>query len=200
MTLVLLLFISLLSCNANKNSTKKSKQEQSLINDMDALIFILKADYKLHKKLGNTVTDEDISITETKLGIKLPASYKQFVKELGNGAQWLYHVDQPINGVNKEYGKVHWLNRDSTEKIESDGFGTFEKKQLLYLMTENSNGGAWVWLTTDNASSHEWPLAYLHNGKLYYKLENFIEWLTIATESKEEVIRQVDVEHRLGLG
>ncbi len=40
----------------------------------------------------------------------------------------------------------------------------------------------------------------MEDQRLYYKLSGFIEWLKMATENKGEVIRALDVEHRLGLG
>ena len=198
----LLIVIMLFSCNVNRTSLVGTENE--LIN-MDSLISILKSDFKLHKDVESPIADREISITESELGIKLPSSYKHFLKEFGNGAYWLYHVDQPINGVNKEYEKIHWLGEYRNylgDTIESDGFGTFETKTLLCLMTENSNGGAWVWITTENKDDGEWPLAYysINDRKLYYRISNFIEWLKIATKSKEEVIRQLDIEYRLGLG
>ena len=175
------------------------------LGNMDSLISILRSDSKMHKDVESPITDKEIGITETQLEIKLPPSYKYFLKEFGNGAYWLYHVDQPINGINKEYGKIHWLGEYRNylgATIESDGFGTFETKKFLCLMSENSNGGAWVWITTENKDDGEWPLAYysINDRKLYYRVSNFIEWLKIATKSKEEVIRQLDVEYRLELG
>ncbi len=198
----LLILITLLSCRVNKSTINNSNNE---FNYMDSLILILKSDSAFHKEVERPITDEEIILTETELGIKLPPSYKHFLKEFGNGAYWLYNVDQPINGINKEYGNIHWLGEHRNyldDTIESDGFGTFETKKLLCLMTENSNGGAWVWITTENNNDGEWPLAYynISDRKLYYKISNFVEWLKIATKSKKEVIRQLDKEFRLGLG
>ena len=69
-------------------------------------------------------------------------------------------------------------------------------------MTEDSNGGAWCWITTENNENGEWSLAYFNidDKKFYYKVSNFIEWLEIATTCKEEVIRELDVEEILRLG
>lgn len=198
----LLILITLLSCRENKSTITNANNG---FNYMDPLISILKSDSAFHKDVVRPVTDEEIILAETELGIKLPPSYKYFLKNFGNGADQLYNVDQPINGINKEYGNIHWLGEYRNyldDTIESDGFGTFETEKLLCLMTENSNGGAWVWITTKNNNNGEWPLAYysISDGKLYYKISNFVEWLKIATKSKEEVIRQLDKEYRLGLG
>ena len=73
---------------------------------------------------------------------------------------------------------------------------------MLCLMTEDSNGGAWCWITTEDKENGEWSLAYynINDEKFYYKVSSFIEWLEIATTCKEEVIRELDVEEILGLG
>jgi|GEM_PF-3225286 len=183
---------------------KNTKYKLNTVDKMNSLISILKSDLILHKNVESPISDKGTSIAENALGIKLPPSYKHFLNEFGNGVDWLYHVDQPLNGVNKEYGNIHWLGEYRKylgDKIESDGFGTFETGKLLCVMSENSNGGAWVFITTETNNDEEWPLAFYNNdNKLYYKVSSFIEWLEIATTYKEEVIRQLDVEYRLGLG
>ena len=69
-------------------------------------------------------------------------------------------------------------------------------------MTQDSNGGAWCWITTEDNENGEWSLDYFNIGdeKFYYKVLNFIECLEIATTCKEEVIRELDVEEILGFG
>jgi hypothetical protein len=86
--------------------------------------------------------------------------------------------------------------------IELVGEKEIEVNTLLSLMTEDSNGGAWVWLTSENSESGEWPLAYysLSDKKLHYKVKNFTEWLRLLTKCKSEVIRELDVDDKLGLG
>ena len=172
---------------------------------MDSLISILKSDMNLHKDVDDPASEEEIRKTELELKIALPPSYRYFLKEFGNGAYWLYTVDQPINGVNKKFGEIHWLGeyrKHLGDEIQSDGFGTFKTNELLCLMTENSNGGAWCWITTEYSENGEWPIAYysINDQKLYYKISNFKDWLKIATNSKQEVIRELDIEYKLGLG
>ncbi len=150
-----LILVFFFSC---RPTNLKRVQNEFAHPEVETLVAILKSDLSLHKDVHNPVSDQEISLTESELGIKLPASYKHFLKKFGNGATWLYHVDQPVNGVQLEYGTIHWLGTyrtslDST--IASDGFGTFEVKKLLCLMTENSNGGAWVWLTSESEDSGE---------------------------------------------
>jgi len=159
-------------------------------------------DNQLHKDIDPVATPEEVRVMAEKLRLQFPFSYEYFLEKFGNGAYWLYHLDQPINGVDEKYG-IHRLGKYRKrlgDTVESDGFGTFKTNSLLCLMTENSNGGAWVWLTSEKSRLGEWPLAYLDEGKLYYKVPNFIEWLKIATHCKGEVIRELDVEYRLGLG
>jgi len=171
---------------------------------MASLISKLKSDILFHENIEQCVSDEQITLAEIALGIKLPNSYKYFLKEFGNGAAALYHIDQPINGIDKKYGKIHRLGEYRpylSIQIESDGFGTFDTKSLLCLMSENSNGGAWCWLTTENNNSGEWSLAYYNDDKkLYYRISNFMEWLGIASSCKGEVIRELDKNDSLGLG
>ena len=66
-------------------------------------------------------------------------------------------------------------------------------------MTEDSNGGAWCWLTSEK-KENEWALAYYINQKLHFKVENFTEWLNLLTKNGYEVIRELDTEDELGLG
>jgi len=196
------LFLSaLISCGSKHISSNKTKNELNNMSKIDSLIAILKSDLELHKDVEKTVTDVEIKEAELKLGVQLPPSYKQFLKEFGNGAYWLYHVDQSVNGVHQ----IHWFSEYRNyvpDTVHTDGFGSFESNTLLCLMTEDSNGGAWCWITTEDKENGEWSLAYynINDEKFYYKVSNFIEWLEIATTCKEEVIRELDVEEILGLG
>ncbi|TXD49838.1 hypothetical protein [Polaribacter sp. IC073] len=66
-------------------------------------------------------------------------------------------------------------------------------------MTEDSNGGAWCWLISEEKKDNEWALAYYIDQKLHYKVENFTEWLNILAKDGYEVIRELDTEEELGL-
>lgn len=196
-----LMLAILISCGGKHVSSNNTKNELNNMSKIDSLITILKADMELHIDVANTATDAEIKEAELKLGVQLPPSYKTFVKEFGNGAQELYIVDQPVNGVHE----IHWFSEYRNfvpDTVHTDGFGSFAANTLLCLMTEDSNGGAWCWITTENNENGEWSLAYFNIGdeKFYYKVSNFIEWLEIATTCKEEVIRELDVEEILGLG
>lgn len=172
---------------------------------MQVLIETLIQDSSKHEEVSPTISMQEITSEEIRLGVKLPESYKYFLTKFGNGAESLYHIDQPINGVNQEYRGIHWLDKYHGSKpaeVESDGFGSFKMNSLLCLMTENSNGGSWVWITSENAESGEWPLAYYDpfQHKLFYKVPNFKEWIRLATKCKGEVIRELDKEYKLNLG
>ena len=198
----LLIFSLIISCNPQfKSSIAKSESEHD--TEMQELIKILQKDINLHEKVERVISSREIRNQEKKLGIRLPDSYKKFLKEFGNGANSLYHVDQPINGIDTKYGGIHWLGKYRNSlgnEIQSDGFGAFQTNSLLCLMTENSNGGAWVWLTSEYSDNGEWPLAFFIDGKLYYKVKNFKEWVRLATQCKGEVIRELDKVTKLNLG
>jgi len=193
---LLIILILILSCK----STKLLNQDI----EMNVLIGVLKKDNEQHEKVEPVISAIEIQKEEKKIGLSLPNSYKLFLNSFGNGAESIYHIDQPINGVNTKYGGIHWLGKyrkDLDKEIHSDGFGIFKTNSLLCLMTENSNGGAWVWLTSENSENGEWPLAFYNmDGKLYYRVENFKEWVRIATKCKGEVIRELEKEYKLNLG
>lgn len=189
------------SINDKSNSTELKTSDI----EMKALIKIIKRDLKYHDNINSKITDREIKKVENYMNIKLPDSYKTFLREFGNGAESLYHIDQPINGINMEFGAIHWFGKfrkNLEEEIDTNDFGIYKKDSLLCLMTENSNGGAWVWLTSQTNEDGEWPLAYynMDDGKLYYQLNSFKEWIKIATKCKSEVIRELDSDNILDLG
>lgn len=203
LSITLIVAITIISCSMKKRKNNSKDLNYNIDCNISSLIITLKKDSSLHRKVKDTVTDGEIEICEENLGVKLPDSYKCFIKEFGNGAYSIYNVDQPINGINDKYGSIHWATKFHSylgDEVETDGFGKIKTQSLLCLMTENSNGGAWFWLTNEVTKDGEWPLAYLNNKKLYYKVSSFKEWLRISTESKNEVIRELDTEYRLGLG
>lgn len=155
-----LMLASLISCGGKHVSSNKTKNELNNMSKIDSLITILKADMELHIDVAKTVTDAQIKEAELKLGVQLPPSYKTFMKEFGNGANELYIVDQPVNGVHE----IHWFSEYRnfvSDTVHTDGFGSFAANSLLCLMTEDSNGGAWCWITTEDNENGEWSLAYL---------------------------------------
>lgn len=153
--------------------------------------------YHLYENVGKTLTDEEIKKVEARLKLELPKSYKIFLKYFGDGGYWIFvqAIDSiQKGGFYKEYDYHNQLSEYvylNNEKIKTNS--------LLCLMTEDSNGGAWCWLTNYQIKDNEWPLAYYIDGKLHYKVKNFTEWLSVVA-SEQEVIRKYDVEEKLGLG
>jgi len=205
----IILFLSVLllglSCSGGKDSSLSPNQQDRVKSELDTLITIMKSDMHLHKDVADTIGFDAIKAAEMELGVELPSSYKYFLSKFGNGANWLYHVDQSVNGVDKQYGSMHRFGKYRKlpgDMVNTDGFGTFHKDSLLCLMTDSSNGGAWCFITSENKDTGEWPLAFynMNDGKLYYKVSGFMEWLIIAVHTKGEVIRVLDKKHRLGLG
>jgi len=153
--------------------------------------------YHIHQNVNDTLNDEKIIKIENRLQIKLPKSYKIFLKYFGDGGDWIFcqYIDS-INrgGYLKEFDTFNQL--DDYLFLENE---KIKKSSLLSLMIEDSNGGKWVWLTNEIKKDNEYPLAYFIGNKLHYKVKNFTEWLSVAA-SDEEVIRRYDVEEKLGLG
>jgi hypothetical protein len=153
--------------------------------------------YHVHDNVNNTLTEKQIYNIEERLKLKLPKSYKIFLRYFGDGGDWIFcqYIDRiERGGYLKEF--------DTHNQLDDYIFLGSEKikiTSILALMTEDSNGGAWVWLTDKVKKDNEYPLAYYICGKLHYKVDSFAEWLEVAA-SNEEVIRRYDVEEKLGLG
>ena len=197
--LIFIIFI-VISCGQNKkNKNLNSEQVSTTEKQMKELIRILNADSKQHQEIGPKLTDIEIQEVERKIGLTLPESYKIFLKEFGNGAYWIYMTS--LDDINR-FSYLKEYRKELGNTIELVGEKEIEVSTLLSLMTEDSNGGAWVWLTSENLESGEWPLAYysLSDKKLHYKVKNFTEWLRLLTKCKSEVIRELDVDDKLGLG
>ncbi|CAM1355284.1 SMI1/KNR4 family protein [Tenacibaculum ascidiaceicola] len=195
--LILIMFL-FGSCGL-KNKKSNLEQISTTESQMKKLIKILNTDSKQHQEIGAKLTDPEIQKVENELSLKLPPSYKLFLKEFGNGAYSLY-----MNSIDdiKQKNFLNTYRKDLGATIELLNEKEYKVHSLLCLMTEDSNGGAWVWLTSESDENGEWPLAYysLNDKKLHYKVENFIEWLRLLTKGRYEVIRELDVENKLGLG
>ena len=182
--------------------SNKLKNDEEI--DINQLIEILKSDSTKHRDVSPIVSKSEIEIFESKIDISLPKSYKIILNQFGNGAGGLYHIDQPVQGIGNKYlVPIEWASKfynNLPKEFESDGFGIINSSELIFLMADNSNGGAWCWIVDRSIKDNEWPLAFLINQKLYYKVDNFKEWLKIATTCKGEVIRELDKEYKLGLG
>ncbi|MCL7762280.1 SMI1/KNR4 family protein [Polaribacter sp. Z014] len=159
-------------------------------------ILNLLENFDVHDKVGKKLNDEEITSIENKLQLKLPISYKIFLKYFGDGGYWVF--TQGIDGIqNYSYLKDYNQSLGETIQLEEQSVNV---DSLLCLMTEDSNGGAWCWLTSEVVKDNEWSLAYYIDHKLHYKVKNFTEWLKLLTKEGYEVIRELDTEEKLGLG
>ncbi len=197
--LILMTFL-IISCGTHTSKpTLDSKQDLTTEKEMEELIKILIIDSKQHQEIGSKLSDSEIHEVEKGLKLSLPYSYKLFLKQFGNGAYWLYMTS--IDDI-KHFSYLRKYRKELGNTIELVREKEIEVDSLLCLMTEDSNGGAWCWLTSENSDSGEWPLAYysLSDKKLHYKVKNFTEWIRLLTKCKSEVIRELDIENKLGLG
>ncbi|MEE3999986.1 SMI1/KNR4 family protein [Tenacibaculum sp. FZY0031] len=181
----------------SKSLLDKFRNSTDYNHQISKSIVRLLENYHYHENVGKTLTDEEIKVIEEKLNLKLPKSYKLFLKYFGDGGDWVFvqNIDSIQNGgFYKEYDYHNTLNESvylGEEKVMTES--------LLSLMSEDSNGGAWCWLTHEEKKGNEWSLAYYMDGCLHYKVKSFTEWLEVAASDKE-VIREYDVEEKLGLG
>lgn len=168
--------------------------------DIHQLINILKSDSRHHSGVLPVLTDKQISNFQQEADFILPPSFVTFLKEFGSGAEWLYR-SQALDSIDHP----NWLNtyRKGLSKMTKifEG-GTVPTKSLLCLMTEDSNGGAWCWLTTMRSPDGECSLAYwdAETAQLHFRIDSFTEWLRTLVVNKGEVIRALDKEWRLKLG
>ncbi|WP_233269856.1 SMI1/KNR4 family protein [Polaribacter sp. L3A8] len=182
--------------NQAKN-IEKFRNSKDFQHPISSAIFNLLENFDVHDGVGKKLNDEEIKAIENKLQLDLPTSYKIFLKHFGDGGNWVF--SQYIDSIQN----FSWLSNyrnDFSETIELDGGKLLKVNSLLCLMTEDSNGGAWCWLTSEKDTNGEWELAYYMDNKLHYKVLNFTEWLNILTKEGVEVIRELDLEETLGLG
>ncbi|AJR03369.1 SMI1/KNR4 family protein [Siansivirga zeaxanthinifaciens] len=174
----------------NESSYNKLKISRLLITMLE--------EFQFHLDVQPTLTETELIEIEKQINLSLPLSYKLFLKYFGDGGTWIY-----ANSIDSIRNRS-WLSnyrKELDEKIELDN-KKIKVDSLLCLMAEDSNGGAWCWLTTEDTKDGEWPLAYysISDKKLHYKVQNFTEWIQILVNSKEEVIKELDLDYKLGLG
>jgi hypothetical protein len=182
--------------------SQKKRSIEVAKGDINNIVGTLKHDIKKHKDIGQKLDSKKIAEIESKLGLTLPKSYKTFLQTFGDGAYWLYN-SQPIDTLSESKNMfLTNLRKDVPENVPLEGDGEVPANSLVMLMSEDSNGGAWCWLTSQGKADGEWPLAYYQpfEKKLFYKVPNLTEWLRILVENKQEVIRSLDKEDKLELG
>lgn len=181
---------------------KQAKNVEFFKNSLDfqhpisSAIVNLLIHFKEHTLVRKKLNDEEIKLIEKKLQLKLPASYKIFLKCFGDGGYWVF--SQEIDSI-QNYSYLKDYNQSLEQTLQLEG-QTIPVDSLLCLMAEDSNGGAWCWLTSEEKKDNEWALAYYIDQKLHYKVKNFTEWLKLLTKEGSEVIRELDIEEELGLG
>ena len=168
--------------------------------DIYSLVEQLRKDFSMHEEVGAPLAEGEIEAYEEKIGLRLPPSFRFFLSHFGNGAYWLYGC-QPLDSTDNPF----WLKDvrpNAPAMIPLDGGGAVAKDSLLCLMTEDSNGGSWCWLTSERDSNGEWPLAYYEpmEKRLFYKVPSFVHWLSLLVKNRQEVIRTLDQDERLCLG
>jgi len=178
---------------------KEINESKYNMHKISRLLTTMIEESNLHVDVNPSLSDTEIIDIENKINLTLPLSYKLFLKYFGDGGTWIYA--NTIDSIRNR----SWLSDSRNflnDTIELEDKKLIKVSTLLCLMTEDSNGGAWCWLTSIKDKNGEWPLAYysLHDKKLHYKVTNFTEWLKILIESKGEVIRTLDVDFKLGLG
>ena len=162
------------------------------------------------------LSDADITNLIQQSGFKLPPSYLVFLAEFGNGDMtnlgsyqiFNQDIDAPDNVWDFSRAKP-----DAPDPVPVDGSSPVPKSSLFCLMTEDSNGGSWCWLTSEPDADGEYPLAYYFSGsidddydgenpvqQLFYRVPNFTAWLEMLVRDKQEVIRSLDADFRLHLG
>ncbi|WP_434036415.1 SMI1/KNR4 family protein [Formosa sp. 4Alg 33] len=162
------------------------------------LLIAMLEEFQLHNDVQPVLTETELVEIEKQLYLTLPLSYTLFLKYFGDGGNWIYA--NSIGSI-RDKSFLSDYRKDLDEEIELDN-KKIKVESLLCLMPEDSNGGAWCWLTSEDTKDGEWPLAYysISNKKLNYKVQNFTEWLQILINSKGEVIRELDFDDTLGFG
>ena len=153
-------------------------------------------------------TDEQIQAEEERLGIKLPESYKLFLKEYSNGDIYLFAAE-PLVGVRQGDTKIM-----CEICIASDGMGgdknyyekncyilpfdkTVKIKQLVSMTfgdVKAMSNDQWVFICDQDYPDNDYPIGFLSGSldKIVCVLNNFEKWLEIFWEGNRN--RNVDYE------
>ncbi len=182
----------ILATKANNSIDSINIASKIELETMD-LIIQLTDDYEKHQKIGSKLSDKKINELEAKIELDLPTSYKLFLKYFGDGARKVYG-----NSINK-VTQANWLpeiRKNIQEKIEINN-EKVNTNSLWCLISKDSNGGAWCWLTSEGNENGEWPLVYYsaQDKKLHHKISNFTEWLKIIVKNKSEIISSLNNIH-----
>ncbi|CAM1340360.1 putative Cell wall assembly/cell proliferation coordinating protein, KNR4 [Tenacibaculum amylolyticum] len=160
-------------------------EEQTVMD----LIIALTDDHSLHKNIGPKLLKSDIENIEGNLQVTFPSSYKLFLQYFGDGGEHIYGT--PIHS-SKKLVLLSDHQKDLGSTVQFENGTTVPTKDLLCLVTNDKNGGAWCWLMNENTDTGEWPLVYFNSKeqKLQYKVDNFTEWLKILVAHKTVEVTQ----------
>lgn len=163
------------------------------------VIKTIQADSACHE-LYDAADEHEIGMTENALKVKLPESFRCFLKNVSNGA-YLY-MTQEVSAVgrgNQQIAPIQTLDvkkliyKDDVEEwVPIRGGGRVRLHQLIPFSLD-SNGNAWCFIAEDSIRGNEYRVAYLdcHNPKLYGLMGHFTAWLQTLMEGKMEVIRYI---------
>ncbi len=149
------------------------------------------------------LTDAQITDFSTKAGFQFPPSYRAFLKELATVTLRLRAFTRSSLKISMPQTILgHFKGHTRTRRTPCLLMEPHPFQRLYCLMTEDSNGGAWCWMTSAGDEDGEVPLAYYDPSrkKLSYPVPSFSAWLEILVRGKQEVIRSLDLEEKLGLG
>ncbi len=164
---------------------------------ISAVVTRLHADRDKHEDVGPCLKKSEIQRIERRLDVSLSPSYATFLTEFGDGAYWLYGA-QAVDHAHH----VDWLPKNRPNVPARVTYqGSYVASCRLYcLMTEDSNGGAWCWLPDFTDENGEQPLGYYDSDRTVHFRVNFVDWLNLLVEHKDEVVRRLDKDGALGLG
>ena len=139
-------------------------------------------------ELNLVATPAEIAAAEARLGVQLPDSYRQFVREFADGGT-LYGC-QRINAL----AELAHLDADGDIPIYEGGS---HPAAALIPFSPDAHGNAWVFLTRTRGHDGEYPVAYLAQGTLNRRHDHFYAWLQMLSIKRREIIRTLYSEEML---
>lgn len=188
-----------------KHAMESRKQMINIINEIESLNDV---DIQLTKSIVSLIdnnmncnvipqkiNDAKFLMKEKDLKLLLPNSFKIFITYTASLTQF-------YNEFLIEISDLKLLSKDLVESIYVDNKTLINSVNLLPFTYEDSNGGYWCFLISQNSKNNEYPVIYYSGitNKLHYQLNSFTEWLSNLTQEKQEVIRTLDNKNILNLG
>lgn len=150
-------------------------------------------DIDKNSKANNQLVEE----TENRIGVKLPESYKKFVKYFSNGI-FLFEVE-PILGVGRNFNDLPCgmivpsgvlVQKDTNcfiapekRNIDRDKLIAFTAGSALDLSLDH-----WVFIADSTPENNEYKVGYVtqNAGNIAAVLDNFETWLNIFWENNKD--------------